>query len=270
MSEYNNILYSVTDDVATITLNRPKSLNSLDLASVDELLDAIGRIRTENVRCLIMTGSGRGFCVGADLASYLGDRLKTARPGEVDLGPPMLDYYNAVVNKLKEVEVPVITAVNGMAAGGGCSIALLGDIVIASSAACFTLGFSKIGLMPDMGATWLLPRVMGMPKAKAIAFIDNAGDMLNGAGISAAQAEAWGMIWSVVAPEQLLEHAQGIARGIASQQREVLVATKKALNASYQNDFRSQLLLEMESQRALGMTQAFHDGVLAFLSKASG
>lgn len=267
MTQYKGILYSVADRVATITLNRATSLNSLDTQTIDELLDALAATKDDDVHCVILTGSGRGFCAGADLSSYLGDKLKEARPGDIDLGPPMLDYYNALAAALFELEVPLITAINGLAAGGGLSVALTGDIVIAAKSSAFVLGFSKIGLMPDMGATWLLPRLLGPVRAMGLALLPDAGDARNGAAISAARAAEWGLIWDVVSDEQLIDFAQSLARMIAKQPRQAIVSTKCALKKSLGNDFRQQLLLEMELQRDLGRTQGFHDGVSAFLAK---
>ena len=251
-----SILYTVADGVATITLNRPARLNSFTEAMHAELRSALDRVRsTPEIRALILTGAGRGFCAGQDL-----EERKTEHGSE----PPNLSEtigrnYNPLVMTLRNLPVPVVSAVNGVAAGAGASIALAADIVLAARSASFIQAFSKIGLMPDSGGTWFLPRLVGDARARAMALL---GDRL-----SAEQAEQWGMIWRCVDDDKLADEARKLARELARGATRGLAAIKQALNASATNTLEQQLELERSLQGELARSDDYREGVSAFKEK---
>lgn len=255
-SSDKTILLDIADGVATVTLNRPDRLNSFTAAMHEELRGALAAVREDKtVRCLLLTGAGRGFCAGQDLS----DRAVAPGQEAPDLGASIETNYNPLVRTLCKLPMPVICAVNGVAAGAGANIALACDIVLAARSASFIQAFCKIGLIPDSGGTWTLPRLVGHARAMGLAML---GDKL-----SAEQAEAWGMIWKAVDDDKLADEAGALARQLATQPTQGLALIKRALNVSLDNDLDSQLDLERDLQREAGRTHDYREGVAAFVGK---
>lgn len=252
----SSILLEIDQGVALLTLNRPDNLNSFNAEMHQAMRAALSQIRKDaSVRALVITGSGRGFCAGQDL----GDRNVAASDTAPDLGESIEKRYNPMLRTLRDLPLPVICAVNGVAAGAGANIALACDITLAARSASFIQAFCKIGLIPDSGGTWTLPRLVGSARARAMALL---GDK-----ISAEQAESWGMIWRCVDNEQLMEEAMKLARHLATQPTKGLALIKRALNASANNTFDEQLDLERDLQRLAGRTEDYREGVAAFMEK---
>ncbi|MBY6261851.1 2-(1,2-epoxy-1,2-dihydrophenyl)acetyl-CoA isomerase [Azospirillum sp. 412522] len=250
------ILLDIADGVATITLNRPDRLNSFTAAMHEELREAIAEVRDDkSVRCLLLTGAGRGFCAGQDLS----DRAVAPGGQGPDLGVSIETNYNPLIRGLRGLPMPVVCAVNGVAAGAGANIALACDIVLAARSASFIQAFCRIGLIPDSGGTWTLPRLVGHARAMGLAML---GDK-----VSADQAEAWGMIWKAVDDDKLAEEASALARHLATQPTRGLAFIKQALNASSANDLDTQLDLERDLQREAGRSHDYREGVTAFVEK---
>ena len=253
--DYQFIRYSVDESVATLTLCRSEVLNSFNHAMARDVQRALARVADdEAVRALLLTGDGRGFSAGQDLGEAIaGDG------SSVDLGDIVKRTYTPMVTAIRELEKPVVCAVNGVAAGAGANLALACDIVIASEDASFIQSFSKIGLVPDTGGTFFLPRLVGLARATAMMFLADK--------ISARQALEYGMIHDVVPATDLLASATTVARRLAAMPTRALGLAKRALNASWNNDLSSQLALEEELQRAAGRTEDYAEGVRAFLEK---
>lgn len=253
---FEHILFTIEQGVATLTLNRPEQLNSFNAQMHKEVREALKQVRQNpEVRCLLITGSGRGFCAGQDL----GDRNVAPGAAAPDLGESIEKNYNPLIRSLRDLPMPVICAVNGVAAGAGANIALACDITLAARSASFIQAFCKIGLVPDSGGTWTLPRAVGMARAKALALL---GDRL-----SAEQAEQWGMIWRCVDDAALQDEALKLARQLATQPTYGLALIKRALNASANNSFDAQLDLERDLQRLAGRSEDYREGVAAFMAK---
>jgi 2-(1,2-epoxy-1,2-dihydrophenyl)acetyl-CoA isomerase len=238
-----------------ITLNRPDKLNAFNEAMHLALRKAIdGAEADETCRALLITGAGRGFCTGQDLS----DRL--AKPGEtVVLGGAQEAYYNPLVRRLRSLPFPVVAAVNGVAAGAGCNIALACDIVIAGLKAKFIQSFARVGLIPDSGGTWFLPRLVGDARARGLALL--AQDL------PADKAANWGLIWRAVEDEVLMYEATRICEHLAMAPTQGLALIKQALNASAMNSLDAQLDLERDLQREASMTPDYIEGVRAFMEK---
>lgn len=252
------ILTGKAEGVATITLNRPDRLNSFTVAMHAELRAAIaGAVEDPGVRCLLLTGAGRGFCAGQDLS----DRVVAPGADGIDLGASLEERYNPLIRTLRGLDMPVVVAVNGVAAGAGANIALAGDIVLAARSASFVQAFSRIGLIPDSGGTWALPRLVGQARATALTML--------GEKLGAEQAEAWGLIWRCVDDEALMEEATALARRLAAMPTRGLALTKRALRDSLANTLDQQLDLERDLQREAGRTRDYAEGVAAFLAKRS-
>lgn len=250
------ILSQVEQGVMTITLNRPERLNSFNDVMHQQLAECLTQAeRDDAIRCLLMTGAGRGFCAGQDL----NDRNVDPNGPAPDLGMSVERFYNPLVRRLAKLQKPVIAAVNGVAAGAGATLALGCDIVIAARSASFVMAFSKLGLVPDCGGTWLLPRVAGRARAMGLALF---GDKLG-----AEQAHAWGMIWQVVDDELLSDTAQQLAMHLATQPTYGLGLIKQAINASETHSLDEQLDLERDYQRLAGRSADYCEGVSAFLAK---
>jgi 2-(1,2-epoxy-1,2-dihydrophenyl)acetyl-CoA isomerase len=249
--DYETILFSARDGVATITLNRPERKNALNTQMRAELLHAVRRAPAE-ARVLVMTGSGNAFCSGQDLS----DRSNAAN---LDLERTLRDEYEPLLRAIFECPVPVISAVNGAAAGAGANLALAADVVIATESAFFLQAFTRIGLIPDAGGTYWLPRQMGFAKAMGAALFAEP--------ISATQAEAWGMIWEVCPDEGFAEHWQGRAEHLAQGPTAAYGAVKTAVRGSFENTLDDQLALEAKLQGQMGKTRDFQEGVVAFLEK---
>jgi len=253
---FNNIEFDIKEGVATLTLNRPKSLNSFTADMHAEIRTVMQQVIVDaGIRCLVITGAGRGFCAGQDLA----DRAMTSESGVPDVGASVEKNYNPFIRSIMNLPKPVICAVNGVAAGAGASIALACDIVIAARSASFIQIFCKIGLIPDSGGTWNLPRAVGLARAKGLALL---GDRL-----PAETAESWGLIWKCVDDEVLQEEAQKMAQHFATQPTRALGRIKKLLHDSGSNTLSEQLDLEQKAMQELGQSEDYREGVTAFLEK---
>lgn len=254
--EFETIIYEINQGVGVLTLNRPATLNSFNSLMHDEVKVAIKDARTNDlVRCLVITGEGRGFCAGQDLS----DRSVKVTDEAPDLGDSVEKNYNPLIRNIMTMEKPVICAVNGVAAGAGASLALACDIVLAARSAKFVQVFCKIGLVPDSGGTFNLPRALGLPRAKGLALL---GDKL-----SAEQAEKWGMIWECVDDDMLMSQTLTMAQHLATQPTKGLGMIKKLLNDSFSNPLHQQLEIEKEAMRSLGKTDDYREGVSAFMEK---
>lgn len=253
---YETIEFAIQDGVAVLTLNRPQNLNSFNTQMHSEVRSAIKQVANSGeARCLLITANGRGFCAGQDLS----DRSVSAEGEMPDLGDSVEQNYNPLIRSIHALEMPVICAVNGVAAGAGASIALACDIVLAAKSANFIQAFCKIGLVPDSGGTWILPRLVGMARAKGLALL---GDKL-----SAEQAEKWGLIWQSVDDDALMTDAMAMATHFASQPTKGLAMIKRALRESTSNTLHEQLELEKECMRIGGRTEDYKEGVAAFKEK---
>lgn len=250
------ILSEVEQGVMTITLNRPDRLNSFNDVMHQQLADCLKQAeRDDAIRCLLITGAGRGFCAGQDL----NDRNVDPSGPAPDLGMSVERFYNPLVRRLAALPKPVICAVNGVAAGAGATLAMGCDIVLAARSAKFVMAFSKLGLVPDCGGSWVLPRVAG--RARAV------GLLMLGDNLSAEQAAQWGMIWQVVDDAELKDSALTMARRFATQPTYGLGLIKKALQLSETNTLDQQLELERDYQRMAGRSNDYREGVNAFLGK---
>ncbi len=256
MSE-TTILLEIAHGVATLTLNRPERLNSFNAHMHEELRQALKQVQNpaQGVRALLITGAGRGFCAGQDL----NDRNVAVSTEVPDLGLSIERGYNPLIRTLRQLDMPVICAVNGVAAGAGANLALACDLVLAARSASFIQAFCKIGLVPDSGGTWFLPRLVGHARAMGLAML---GDK-----VSAEQAAQWGMIWQCVDDAELLPQAQQLAQFLATQPTKGLALIKRAINASATNNLDEQLDLERDYQRLAGRSDDYREGVAAFLAK---
>lgn len=255
-TSFENILFHVSDGIARLTLNRPDKLNSFTVAMHLEVREALEMVKSDaSVRVLVLTGAGRGFCAGQDLAD------RTIAPGSaaVDLGESVEKYYAPLVLALRNLPVPVICAVNGVAAGAGANLALAADIVIAARSASFVEAFCRLGLIPDTGGTYFLPRAIGTARAMGLAML---GDKL-----SAERAESWGLIWKCVDDDQLAAEADGLAKHFSTAPTRGLARTKQAIYASPANTLEEQLRLERDFMRELGNSEDYREGVNAFMEK---
>jgi len=255
---FETIQFSIEAGIARLTLNRPDRLNSFTIQMHGEVAQALDQIEASpEVRVLLITGAGRGFCAGQDLS----DRAVAPGGDAVDLGQSVERYYNPLVRRLVALPFPVVCAVNGVAAGAGANLALAADIVIAAKSAKFIQSFANIGLIPDSGGTWILPRLIGQARALAIT--------LTGVPVPAEQAEAWGMIWRTVADECLVEESEKLIAGFAKAPTLGLAATKAMIRASGAHTLDEELDLQRDAMRRLGHSADYAEGVDAFLNKRS-
>jgi 2-(1,2-epoxy-1,2-dihydrophenyl)acetyl-CoA isomerase len=252
---YGTISFGITDGIARLTLNRPERLNSFTTEMHAEVRDALAGIEAAGARVLVLTGAGRGFCAGQDL----GDRAVAPGTQGVDLGRSLVENYGVLVRRLRALPMPVIAAVNGVAAGAGANIALACDLVIAARSASFIQSFCRLGLVPDSGGTWLLPRLVGTARAMGLAML---GDKL-----TAEQAAQWGLIWRCVDDAELASVVDGLAAQLAAAPTRGLARTKQAIHEGWTRDFASQLDVETEYQRELGWSRDYAEGVAAFTEK---
>jgi 2-(1,2-epoxy-1,2-dihydrophenyl)acetyl-CoA isomerase len=253
---YEHILFTVDAGIARLTLNRPDRLNSFNDAMHAEVRDALANVRGDtSARVLLLTGAGRGFCAGQDLS----DRAVAATDAPVDLGASIERNYKPLVLALRSLPMPVVCAVNGVAAGAGANLAFACDIVVAAKSASFIEAFAKLGLVPDTGGTFFLPRLIGMARAMGMALL---GDR-----ISAEQAAAWGLIWQCVDDVDLVAVTDRLAAHFATAPTRGLGHTKLALYASASNTLETQLDLERDYVRELGGSDDYREGVAAFLAK---
>ncbi len=253
---FSTITYTAKNGVAVLTLNRPDTLNSFNTEMHSEVREALKSAANDKlIRCVVLTGAGRGFCAGQDL----GDRNVAVGEDTPDLGESVGKNYNPLIRNLMGMEKPVICAVNGVAAGAGANIALACDIVLAAESASFIEVFCNIGLIPDSGGTWNLPRAVGLPRAKGLALL--------GEKLPARKAEEWGLIWKCVDDDNLMEETLAMARKLATQPTRGLALIKRALNESTANSYHEQLEREKEYMREAGRTEDYREGVAAFMEK---
>ncbi|MCC7274615.1 MAG: 2-(1,2-epoxy-1,2-dihydrophenyl)acetyl-CoA isomerase [Alphaproteobacteria bacterium] len=257
MSEesFETILFGHAGDVATITLNRADKLNSVNRTMHAELRVALDRVATSGARCLVLTGAGRGFCAGQDLA----ERRRGADDAPPDLGAGLDTLYNPLVRRLRALPLPTVAAVNGIAAGAGANLALACDIAVAARSASFVQAFARIGLVPDCGGTWFLPHLVGRARALALA--------MTAERLPAERAAEWGLIWSCVDDADLAATVAALAASLAALPTGALVATRRAIDAATTNDLDTQLDLERDLQREAGRSADYREGVTAFLEK---
>jgi 2-(1,2-epoxy-1,2-dihydrophenyl)acetyl-CoA isomerase len=249
----SSILFEIKNSVAIITLNRPEKFNSFtrEMALLlQKILDECAA--DKNTRSVYITGNGKAFCAGQDLAEMVGGDA----PGFEKI---LSEHYNPIVSRIRKIEKPVVCAVNGVAAGAGANIALCCDVVVAAQSASFIQAFSKIGLIPDSGGTYTLPRLIGFQKASAL--------MMLGDKVSAADAERMGMLYKVFPDENFIEEAMKIAETLSRMPTKGLAYTKQALNASLHNSWEQQLDAEDKIQYAAAHTHDYNEGVRAFLEK---
>jgi 2-(1,2-epoxy-1,2-dihydrophenyl)acetyl-CoA isomerase len=252
---YDTITFSVESRIARLTLNRPDKLNSFNTQMHGEVRHALGCLPGSEARVLVLTGAGRGFCAGQDL----GDRAVAPGSPGVDLGESIDKYYKPLVLTLHTLPMPVIAAVNGVAAGAGANIALACDLVIAARSASFVQAFCKLGLLPDSGGTWSLPRLVGLSRALGLTLLGNK--------LPAEQAAAWGMIWQCVDDADLGTTVDAFAQQLAAAPTRGLAATKAAIRGSWQYSLAEQLDIERDAQRELGRSADYAEGVAAFGEK---
>jgi 2-(1,2-epoxy-1,2-dihydrophenyl)acetyl-CoA isomerase len=252
---YQTILFDITGGVARLTLNRPDRLNSFNTTMHAEFRAALGSLKGSDARVLVLTGAGRGFCAGQDL----GDRAVAPGGAAADLGESIEKNYKPLVLALRSLQMPVIASVNGVAAGAGANVALACDIVIAARSASFLQAFSKLGLVPDSGGTWSLPRLIGNARAMGLALL---GDKL-----PAEQAAQWGLIWRCVDDAELAATVDALATQLAAAPTRGLARTKQALYEGWGRTLEEQLDIERDYQRELGYTADYAEGVAAFTQK---
>jgi 2-(1,2-epoxy-1,2-dihydrophenyl)acetyl-CoA isomerase len=257
MSDHENSIvfnFDTGTHVATLTLNRPEKLNSFTRSMHEELSKALDQVESSNARALVITGAGRAFCAGQDLADL------DFTPGAMtDLGALIDGYFNPLVRRLQALPIPVIAAVNGTAAGAGANLAMACDLIVAARSASFIQAFVKIGLVPDSGGTWLLPRRVGEARALGLA--------LTGDKLGAEQAQQWGLAWKVVDDQDLQAAAMQLAAQLAQQPAKAIATIKRAIRASSNNTLDQQLDLERDAQRELGESHDYAEGVAAFKEK---
>ncbi len=252
---FQDIAFSLEGGIARLTLNRPDKLNSFTARMHGEVAEALTRVETEGARVLLLTGAGRGFCAGQDLS----ERRPAQDGSPPDLGETVERYYAPLVRRLAALPLPVVVGVNGVAAGAGANLAFAGDIVIAKESASFIQSFCRLGLIPDTGGTFVLPRLVGRARAAGLALL---GDKL-----PARQAEQWGLIWQCVADEDFESTLETLVGQLAQAPTKGLAFTKRALQASLSNDLATQLDLERDMMRELGRSADYAEGVAAFLDK---
>lgn len=248
---YETILLDITDGLAVLTFNRPDKMNALTTQMRAEITHAM-KEAARNARCVVLTGAGPAFCSGQDL----GDASST---GKIDLERSLRDEYEPMLEAIHDCPVPTIAAVNGAAAGAGANLALCADVVIASESAYFLQAFARIGLLPDAGGTWFMPRQMGLAKAMGAALFAEK--------ISARQADDWGLIWEAIADDDFAAHWRKRAEYLANGPTAGFAAIKTALRGTYENTLTQQLKTEASLQGDCGRSRDFAEGVVAFLEK---
>lgn len=250
---FSTLRYDVADAVATITLDRPDALNALTVASKLELRAAFERVAGDaSVRAVVLTGAGRAFCSGQDLKERL-------EPGATPLDVELRERYNPIIRAMRALDRPIVGAINGIAAGAGASLAFACDVRIASEGASFLLAFGRVGLIPDSGATWLLPRLVGPAKAAEMALLTEP--------LGAGNAERLGLVMRVVPADQLADEAQAVAVRLAGLAPRAVALTKRALDAAWDRSFEEALELEADLQGQAGSTADHAEGIAAFLEK---
>lgn len=249
---YETIDFKLDGGVARLTLNRPDRLNSFTVQMHGEVADALSQL--EGARCLVITGAGRGFCAGQDLND------RAVAPGEaVDLGDSVERFYNPLIRRLTSLPMPVIARVNGVAAGAGANIALACDLVVAAKSAKFIQSFAAIGLIPDSGGTWVLPRLVGQARALGLA--------LTGEPLPAEKAAEWGLIWKAVEDDQLDAEVDALAAKFAAGAPRGLAAIKRMIRESWGQTLDQELDRQRDAMRELGFSEDYREGVRAFMEK---
>lgn len=246
------ILFEVKDNVAYITLNRPEKFNSFNREMALQMQAALDDCKSENVRAVYITGNGKAFSAGQDISELVGEN-------RIEIKQILSEHYNPIVTRIRKLDKPVVAAVNGVAAGAGANMALCCDIVVAAQSASFIQAFSKIGLIPDSGGTFFLPRLIGWQKASALSML---GDK-----IAAADAERMGMLYKVFPDDTFLEESKKIALTLSQMPTEGLALTKQLLNMSFHSTFEEQLQEEDVFQQRAAMTYDYNEGINAFLEK---
>ena len=252
---YENVLFDIGAGIARLTFNRPERLNSFNAAMHAEVRDALAQVRERQARVLVITGAGRGFCAGQDL----NDRAVAPGAATPDLADSIEKNYKPLVLALRELPLPVIAAVNGVAAGAGANIALACDLVIAARSASFVQAFAKLGLVPDSGGTWFLPRLIGTSRALGLALLAEK--------LPAEQAAAWGLIWRCVDDAELAPVVESLALQLAAAPTRGLARTKQAIYEGLNRTLREQLDIERDYQGELGRSADYAEGVRAFSEK---
>lgn len=253
---FETILFGVEGGAARLTLNRPDRLNSFTVLMHEEIAAALDAVEADKtVRTLLITGAGRGFCAGQDLS----DRAVSPGGAAVDLGESVEKRYNPLIRRLTSLPMPVVAAVNGVAAGAGASLAFASDIVIAARSAKFIMSFANIGLVPDSGSSWALPRLAGQARALGLA--------LTGDPLPAETAADWGLIWKCVDDDKLAAETDALAAKFASAPTRGLAETKKLIRGAFSRTLSEQLDLERDQMRMLGRSEDYREGVDAFLNK---
>jgi len=253
---FETITLEVADGAAVITLSRPDRLNAFTVQMHQELAQALDVVEGDPaVRALLLAGAGRGFCAGQDL----NDRAVAPGGAAVDLGESVERYYAPLIRRLTALPKPIVCAVNGVAAGAGANIALACDIVLAAKSAKFIQSFANIGLIPDSGGTWILPRLIGQARALGLA--------LTGEPLEAERAAAWGLIWKAVDDAQLMDEARALLQRFASGPTRGLAETKRLIRQSWLQPIETELELERDAMRALGFSDDYQEGVAAFMAK---
>lgn len=256
---YETIVFDVADGVGTLTLNRPDKLNAFNTQMHAEIADVLQRARTEDgIRCLMLTGTGRGFCAGQDLSDR---RMDPNDPDSEppDLGETLETLYNPLIRTLTGLDLPVVCAVNGVAAGAGANVALACDIVLAAESSSFIQPFCRLGLVPDAGGSWSLTHRVGVARAKGLALL--------GEKLPAKTAEDWGLIWKAVPDDRLQYEARSIATSLAQGPTLGYGLTKQAIHEAVHNSLDMQLDVERDSQRKAGRSADYREGVTAFFEK---
>jgi 2-(1,2-epoxy-1,2-dihydrophenyl)acetyl-CoA isomerase len=253
---YETIQLEIQQSLAVLALNRPDRLNAVNATMRRELLSALDCVGANSaIRCLLITGSGKAFCAGQDLT----ERRRDPEDSAPDLGLSLAEGYNPIVRKIKALQIPVVCAVNGVAAGAGANLALACDIVVSKISARFIQSFSNIGLIPDCGGTWSLTHKIGQARATALA--------MTGEAIDAKQAEEWGLIWKCYTDEEFEKESLSLAQGLSKKPTQALAATKLAIDSACQNTFPEQLELEANLQRRCGFSNDYQEGIQAFFEK---
>ncbi len=253
---YETVLFDVEAGVAQLTLNRPDRLNSFTMIMHGEVAEALASAADDPaVRAVLLTGAGRGFCAGQDLT----DRAVAPGGTPIDLGDTVERFYAPLIRRLATIPKPVVCAVNGVAAGAGANIALACDVVVAARSAKFIQSFANIGLIPDSGGTWVLPRLVGQARALGLA--------LTGEPLSAETAESWGLIWRCVDDDALIAEAQALAARLANGPTRGLAETKRLIRASWVQSLDAELDIERDAMRMLGNSADYQEGVAAFTAK---
>lgn len=247
-----SILFEVKDSVAYITLNRPEKFNSFNREMALQMQAALDDCKSENVRAVYITGNGKAFSAGQDISELVGEN-------RIEIKQILSEHYNPIITRIRKLDKPVVAAVNGVAAGAGANMALCCDIVVATQSASFIQAFSKIGLIPDSGGTFFLPRLIGWQKASALSML---GDK-----VAAADAERMGMLYKVFSDDTFLEESKKIALTLSQMPTEGLALTKQLLNMSFHSTFEEQLQEEDVFQQRAAMTYDYNEGINAFLEK---